>query len=86
LVDEPEVHLHRSLQYDVLYSLTNLAKAHFPHVIVFLATHSERMMKAYALNQVEHNLRKGAYIIETAAEEDQAERIAAEAAAKTAAE
>ncbi|WP_295431256.1 AAA family ATPase [uncultured Thiodictyon sp.] len=82
LVDEPEVHLHRSLQYDVLYTLTNLAQQHFPHVAVFLATHSERMMKAYALNQAEHNLRKGAYIIETAEEENQAERIAADAAAK----
>ncbi len=86
LVDEPEVHLHRTWQYEALYTLTNLAKAHFPHVLVVLATHSERMMKAYALDQAEHNLRKGAYIIETAEEEENAEQIAREAAAKTAAQ
>jgi hypothetical protein len=44
------------------------------------------MMKAFALNLSEHNLRKGAYIIETAEEEEQAERIAREAAVKAAAE
>jgi len=86
LVDEPEVHLHRSWQYEALFALMNVAKAHFPHVSVFLATHSERMMKAFALNLAEHNLRKGAYIIETAEEEEQAERISREAAVKAAAE
>ena len=39
-------------------------------------------MKAFALNIVEENLRKGAYIIETAEEEERAEAIAKEAAAK----
>lgn len=86
LVDEPEVHLHRNWQYEVLFALMNLAKAHFPCVSVFLATHSERIMKAFALNQVEPNLRKGAYIIETAEEEEQAERITRDAAANAAAQ
>ena len=39
-------------------------------------------MKAFALNVVEENLRKGAYIIETAEEEERAEAIAGEAVAK----
>jgi len=82
LVDEPEVHLHRSWQYEALYTLTNLAKSHFPNVTVILATHSERIMKAFALDQEEENLRKGAYIIETAEEEEQADLIAREAREK----
>lgn len=80
LIDEPEVHLHRNWQYETLFTLLNLAKSHFPNVSVFMATHSERMMKAFALNIVEENLRKGAYIIETAEEEDRAASIAKEAA------
>ncbi len=82
LIDEPEVHLHRNWQYETLYALMNLAKSHFPNVSVFMATHSERMMKAFGLNIVEGNLRKGAYIIETAEEEERAEAIASEAKAK----
>lgn len=82
LIDEPEVHLHRNWQYETLFTLLNIAKSHFPNVSVFMATHSERMMKAFGLNSVEENLRKGAYIIETAEEEDRAEEIAKEATAK----
>lgn len=82
LIDEPEVHLHRNWQYETLFTLLNLAKEHFPNVGVFLATHSERMMKAFALNIREQNLRKGAYIIETAEEEERAAEIAREAAEK----
>jgi len=82
LIDEPEVHLHRNWQYETLFTLLNLAKSHFPNVNVYMATHSERMMKAFALNIIEENLRKGAYIIETAEEEDRAEAIAKEAVAK----
>jgi len=78
LVDEPEVHLHRNWQYETLYTLMKLAKEHFPNVCVLMATHSERMMKAYGHNITEENLRKGAYIIETAEEEDRAREIAAE--------
>ncbi len=80
LIDEPEVHLHRNMQYETLYALFKLAASHFPNVSVFIATHSERMMKAFALNLREENLRKGAYIIETAEEEDKAEAIAKAAA------
>lgn len=79
LIDEPEVHLHRNWQYEVLYAFSDLAKNHFPNVSVFMATHSERMMKAFALNIAEENLRKGAYIIETAEEEARAATIAKEA-------
>lgn len=82
LIDEPEVHLHRNWQYETLFALLNLAKSHFPNFNVYMATHSERMMKAFALNVVEENLRKGAYIIETAEEEERAEAIAGEAVAK----
>lgn len=80
LIDEPEVHLHRNLQYETLFELLGLAKKNWPHVCVIMATHSERLMKAFALDQVEKNLVKGAYIIETPEEEAQAEMIAAEAA------
>lgn len=80
LIDEPEVHLHRNWQYEALYAFSDLAKNHFPNVSVFMATHSERMMKAFALNIAEENLRKGAYIIETAGEEARAATIAKEAA------
>ncbi|MDY6831706.1 MAG: AAA family ATPase [Thermodesulfobacteriota bacterium] len=75
LVDEPEVHLHRNWQYETLYSLTNLAKSHFPGVSIVMASHSERIMKAFGLNIPEENLRKGAYIIETADEEERAKKI-----------
>lgn len=79
LVDEPEVHLHRNLQYETLFELFRLAKKNYPHVSVFMATHSERLMKAFALDQIEENLIKGAYIIETAEEEAKAESITAAA-------
>jgi len=79
LIDEPEVHLHRNWQYETLFTLMNLAKEHFPNVSVFMATHSERMMKAFAHNQIEKNLRKGVFIIETAEEEERARTIAREA-------
>lgn len=82
LVDEPEVHLHRNWQYETLFALMKLAKEHFPNVYVIMATHSERMMKAFAHNIVEQNLRKGAFIIETAEEEARARAIAAEARAE----
>lgn len=78
LIDEPEVHLHRNWQYETLYTLTKLAKDHFPNVCVFMASHSERMMKAFGHNITEENLRKGAYIIETAEEEEKALKIAGE--------
>jgi predicted ATPase len=81
-IDEPEVHLHRNWQYETLFTLLELAKSHFPNVSVYMATHSERMMKAFGLNIAEENLRKGAYIIETAEEEDRADAIAKEAVAK----
>lgn len=80
LIDEPEVHLHRNLQYETLFELLGIAKKNYPHVSVFMATHSERLMKAFALDQVERNLIKGAYIIETPEEEARAEEISAAAA------
>ncbi|WP_293998323.1 AAA family ATPase [Sphaerotilus sp.] len=79
LIDEPEVHLHRNLQYETLFELLGIAKKNYPHVCVFMATHSERLMKAFALDQVEENLIKGAYIIETSEEEARAEEISAAA-------
>jgi len=82
LVDEPEIHLHRTWQYDVLYALMSLAKDHYPNVTVFMATHSERMMEAFAVNLAEQGLRKGAFIFETAQEEEEALRIADEARRK----
>lgn len=81
LVDEPEVHLHRNWQYETLYAFIKLAKEHFPNVSVFMATHSERIMKAFGHDIIEKNLRKGAYIIETTEEEERARAIAAEARA-----
>lgn len=80
LIDEPEVHLHRNLQYETLFELLGIAKKNYPHVSVFMATHSERLMKAFALDQVERDLIKGAYIIETSEEEARAEAISAAAA------
>jgi len=79
LVDEPEVHLHRNLQYETLFELFRLAKKNYPRVSVFMATHSERLMKAFAMDQVEENLVKGAYIIETAEEEARAAAISSAA-------
>jgi len=69
LVDEPEVHLHRNWQYETLYTFMQLAKDHFPNVHVMMASHSERIMKAFGHDILEKNLIKGAYIIETAEEE-----------------
>ena len=71
--------MHRNLQYETLFELFRLVKKNYPHVSVFMATHSERLMKAFALEQVEENLIKGAYIIETAEEEARADAIAATA-------
>ena len=78
LIDEPEVHLHRNWQYETLFALMNLAKEHFPNVFVMIATHSERMMQAFAHDTLEKNLRKGAYIIETPEEEDRARQFTEE--------
>lgn len=78
LVDEPEVHLHRNWQYETLHTFMKLAKDHFPNVCVVMASHSERMMKAFGHDIIEENLRKGAYIIETAEEEGRAQKIAVE--------
>lgn len=78
LIDEPEVHLHRNWQYETLFALMNLAKEHFPNVLVMIATHSERMMDAFGHNILEKNLRKGAYIIETPEEEDRARQFVEE--------
>jgi hypothetical protein len=80
LIDEPEVHLHRNWQYGVLFSLMKMAKQEFPKLTVYLATHSERMMKAFAHDIEEKGLRKGGFIIETPEEESRAEQIAREAA------
>ncbi len=79
LVDEPEVHLHRNWQYETLYSLMELSKKYFPGFSVVMATHSERIMKAFGLNITENNLRKGAYIIETADEEKRSIKITEDA-------
>jgi ABC-type branched-subunit amino acid transport system ATPase component len=76
LIDEPEVHLHRNLQYETLFELLGIAKRSYPQVCIIMATHSERLMKAFALDQEEENLVKGAYIIETAEEEARADAIA----------
>lgn len=78
LVDEPEVHLHRNWQYETLYTFMKLAKDHFPNVCVVMASHSERMMKAFGHDIAEENLRKGAYIIETAEEESRVLKIVEE--------
>ena len=79
LIDEPEVHLHRNWQYGLLFALMRMAKKDFPKLTVYLATHSERMMKAFAHDVEEPGLRKGGFIIETADEEARAEQIAREA-------
>ena len=52
-----------------------LSKKHFPGFSVVMATHSERIMKAFGLNIIENNLRKGAYIIETSDEEKRAKKV-----------
>lgn len=80
LLDEPEVHLHRNWQYELLFSLMKMAKQPFPKLTVYFATHSERMMKAFAHDIEEEGLRKGGVIIETPEEEARAEQIAREAA------
>ena len=78
LIDEPEVHLHRNWVYETLFNLTQLAKDHFPTLTVVIATHSERMMKAFGFEIEEENLRKGGYIIETPEEEEKAQLIGKE--------
>jgi len=78
LIDEPEVHLHRNWVYETLFNLTQLAKDHFPSVTIIIATHSERMMKAFGFEFEEENLRKGGYIIETPEEEEKARLVGEE--------
>lgn len=69
LIDEPEAHLHENWKYRLFEQFKNLARDFFPGLTVIIATHSQEMMTALALEMDELNLRKGGYFFETLEEE-----------------
>lgn len=79
LIDEPEVHLHEKWKYRLFYQLKKLVQASYPGLTIIVATHSQEMMKALALEMNEPKLVKGGYLFETAKEEARAEQIRQEA-------
>jgi predicted ATPase len=79
LIDEPEVHLHENWKYRLFYQLKKLAQDAFPGLTIIVATHSQEMMTALALELDEPNLIKGGYLFETATEEAKADQIRQEA-------
>jgi predicted ATPase len=79
LIDEPEAHLHDQWKYRLFYQLKNLVRQYYPGVTVIVATHSTEIMKAFALELPEENLRKGGYFFETHEEEQKKQEIIEEA-------
>ncbi|MDN5751885.1 MAG: ATP-binding protein [Nitrosospira sp.] len=69
LIDEPEAHLHENWKYRLLYQFKKFAQDHFPGQTIIVATHSQEMMTALALELQEENLRKGGHLFETEEEE-----------------
>lgn len=79
LIDEPEAHLHENWKFRLFEQLKGLTKKLFPGLTIIVATHSQEIMTALALELEEPNLRKGGYFFETAEEEAAALRIQQEA-------
>lgn len=75
LIDEPEAHLHEKWKFRLFHQLKALIQECYPGMTVILATHSQEMMTALALELEEENLRKGGYFFETAEEENRAKEI-----------
>lgn len=79
LIDEPEAHLHENWKFRLFNQLKKLAIDYFPGITVIVATHSQEMMTALALELTEPNLRKGGYLFETSEEEEKVRTIQQEA-------
>lgn len=75
LIDEPEAHLHENWRYRFFKQLKHLVQDSYPGLCVIVATHSEEVIRSFALERREENLRKGGYFLETEAEEQRARQI-----------
>ncbi len=75
LIDEPEAHLHENWKFRLLYQLKQLAQDQFPDQTIIVATHSQEMMTALALELPEQNLRKGGHLFENEEEEAKVKQI-----------
>jgi hypothetical protein len=75
LIDEPEAHLHENWRYRLFKQLKRLVQDSFPGLCVIVATHSEEVIRSFALELREENLRKGGYLFETEAEERRGQQI-----------
>jgi ABC-type transport system involved in cytochrome c biogenesis ATPase subunit len=78
LIDEVDAHLHVDWQARIGNRLKSLVKDN-SGLSIFLASHSEEIMKSAAWECPEDGLRKNGFLIETAEEEERAERIRREA-------
>lgn len=74
-IDEIETHLHTTWRFQLMLELMKMAQKHYPGFTLFVTTHTQEVMKAFAPQLTEKNLVKGAYILETAEEEAKAQRI-----------
>ena len=74
-IDEIETHLHTTWRFQLMFELMKMAQKHYPGFTLFVTTHTQEVMKAFAPQLTEKNLVKGAYILETAEEEAKAQRI-----------
>ena len=75
LIDEPEAHLHENWRYRLFKQLKHLVRDSFPGLCVIVATHSEEVIRSFAMELREENLRKGGYLFETEAEERSGQQI-----------
>lgn len=64
LVDTMENHLHVQWQHNLLNTLKEMVENEELGVNVIATTHSEEIMKGYALEIEEKGIRKGAYILD----------------------
>lgn len=69
LIDEPEAHLHENWKFRLFEQFKKMAKDFFPGLTIIVATHSQEMMAALALELNEENVRKGGYFFESEQEE-----------------
>lgn len=74
-IDEIETHLHTTWRFQLMFELMKMAQKNYPGFTLFVTTHTQEVMKAFAPQLTEKNLVKGAYILESAEEEAKAQQI-----------
>ncbi len=74
-IDEIETHLHTTWRFQLMFELMKMAQKNYPGFTLFVTTHTQEVMKAFAPQLTEKDLCKGAYILESAEEEAKAQQI-----------